>query len=142
MYPEMPKASSCMLVLPMMIAPAARNLAATGASLFGTEALQCRRAGAGGQPRHLDIVLDHERHATKRRTRPLPAPRIKGLGGLHGARLIQGDEGVEIGIGPGAVKRCRCQRLAGDLACADVGRGLRHRQLVEIERLLRNGGCR
>src|SRR5438477_2733621 len=32
----MPKASSCMLVLPMMMAPAARNLAATGASFFGT----------------------------------------------------------------------------------------------------------
>src|SRR5215211_5208679 len=46
----MPKASSCMLVLPMMIAPAARSFWATGASLRGTNPFRAGVPALLGSP--------------------------------------------------------------------------------------------
>src|SRR6202008_677725 len=102
----MPNASSCMLVLPMMMAPAALSFATTGASLRGTKPLSAGvPAVEGKRPRPGRLPPP-----------PLDVSRVKGGGRLDGASLVQRNEGIEVLMGLGARQRCRGQRFARDLA--------------------------
>jgi len=107
--------------------------------LLRDEALQSRRSRAGGKPGHLDIVLDDDGDAAERLARTLLAAGVEGFGGLHRASLVERDEGVELGPCLGTRQRRRCQRLAGDLAGAEIGSGLRRGELIQVDRRL---GCR
>jgi hypothetical protein len=107
--------------------------------LLRDKALQRRRSGRAGQTRNLDIVLDHDRDAAERLARTLLAAGVEGLSGFHRAGLVERDEGVELGLCLGPRQRRRGQRLAGNLAGAEIGGSLRCGKLIQIDRLL---GCR
>ena len=101
--------------------------------LLRHKTLQRWRSRAGGKPGHLDIVLDDNRHTAERLARALLAAGVEGFGGFHRAGLVQRDEGVELGLCLGARQRRRGQRLAGDLAGAEIGGGLRRGELIQID---------
>ena len=67
---------------------------------------------------------------------------IESFGGLHCAGFVKRDEGIEVGLCFRARQRRRGQRLAADLAGAEIGGGLRGGELVQIDRRLRHCGRR
>jgi hypothetical protein len=95
-------------------------------------------AGRGRQARHLDIVLDGDRHAAERLA--VAAGLVRGIEGarrFQRARFVQRDEGVEFGARFRPRQHRGDQRLAGVFSGAHIGRRLRRGQRVEIDRRLR-----
>lgn len=92
-----------------------------GRVLGRAEALQGWGAGRVGQARHVDVVLDGDGHAAQRRGGLAAlAPRgVIGAGLGQRAVAVDGDEGVERGMGVDAVQAGLSQRQAGDAAFVD-----------------------
>src|SRR5262245_61621486 len=128
----MPNASSCMLFLPRMIAPAAMSLATTGACALGRKSLSARVPAVFGKPA-TDVVLYHDRNAVQRPLElPLGSVGVRCTRGPDRGLAVVGNEGAEVLFVLDLVGERLHQVLALQIPGADPLRGLGGGQFGEV----------